>query len=317
MQRRRTAGLLVSVLAVALLAACGGEGGTVALGNGPVRVATSISVFADLVRQVGGERVTVVALIPAGASAETYQPTPRDLHRLTGVRAVFINGHQLEQALLSVLRNNVPSHAPLVQLSDGLPAIKMEAKPVGRGASRPGEGGDPGGETGGNPHFWLDVQYARWYVQRIRDTLTAVDPDGGTAYAANTDSYVQELDGLDAYIRARIDTIPPDQRKLVTFHDAFPYFARAYGLQLAGYVVRAPGREPSAQEIKALGDTLRRERVRTVFTEPQFNAALLERAAADAGVQISVLYSDALTKEITSYVELMRRNADNVAEGLK
>ncbi|MFN8556525.1 MAG: metal ABC transporter substrate-binding protein, partial [Dehalococcoidia bacterium] len=101
------------------------------------------------------------------------------------------------------------------------------------------------------------------------------------------------------------------------FHDAFPYFARAYGLDLVGYVVRAPGREPSAQEIKALSDTLREQKVRTVFKEPQLNAKLLDRAAKDAGVKVDVLYSDALTKDVTTYIEMMRRNTDNVVKGLK
>jgi zinc/manganese transport system substrate-binding protein/manganese/iron transport system substrate-binding protein len=125
------------------------------------------------------------------------------------------------------------------------------------------------------------------------------------------------LDETDAYIRSQIETIPKEQRKLVTFHDAFPYFARAYGLELTGYVVRAPGREPSAQEIKTLSDTLRRQQVRAVFKEPQLNARLLERAAKDAGVRVEVLYSDALTKEITSYVQMMRLNADTIARGLR
>ena len=298
-----------------LLVACGDDkkSGVMETGSGPVRVATSISVFADLVRQVGGERVTVVTMIPPGADAHTFQPGPKDVKKLGDVRAVFINGMHLEESLIDVLENNAPAQARMVALSDGLQPIEFAAEGVGPAS----DGGDHDEEEGGNPHFWLDVQNAKRYVQRIRDTLIDVDPEGRAAYSANADRYLKELDDTDAYIRFQIATVPPEQRKLVTFHDAFPYFARAYGLDLVGFVVRAPGREPSAREVKELGETIRRENVRTVFKEPQLNATLLDRAAKDAGVQVDVLYSDALTKEVASYVEMMRRNADTVARGLK
>lgn len=305
-------GWWATVLALAL-AACGGggRGGAVESGSGPVRVATTLSVFADFVRQVGGGRVTVVTLVPAGADPHTFQPAPRDVQRLATVRAVFVNGAGLEAALQGILEHNVPRDAKVVVLSEGLTPITYEPRPVG-----PADGAAQGPEEGVNPHFWLDVKNAQHYVRRIRDTLIAVDPEGQAQYTANADRYLAELDALDAEIRAKIATIPPERRKLVTFHDAFPYFARAYGLELVGYVLRAPGREPSAQEIKELSEVLRREQVKTVFKEPQLNAKVLERAAADAGVRVDVLYSDALTKDVPTYVEMMRRNADNLVRGL-
>lgn len=306
-------GWWVAVFALALVA-CGRGDDSSALesGGGPVRVATTLSVFADFVRQVGGERVTAVTLVPAGADPHTYQPAPRDVQRLTTVRAVFVNGAGLEEVLQGILEHNVPKDARVVVLSEGLTPITYEPRPAG-----PGDGGaGHGPEEGVNPHFWLNVQNAKRYVERIRDTLIAVDPEGRAAYTANAERYLAELDALDAEIRAKIATIPTERRKLVTFHDAFPYFARAYGLELVGYVLRAPGREPSAQEIKELSELLRREQVKTVFKEPQLNAKVLERAAADAGVRVDVLYSDALTKDVPTYVAMMRRNADNIVRGL-
>ncbi len=306
-------GWRAAVLAL-VLAACGrgGAGSAVESGGGPVRVATTLSVFADFVRQVGGERVTVVTLVPAGADPHTYQPAPRDVQRLTTVRAVFVNGAGLEAALEGILAHNVPKDARTVVLSEGLTPITYEPRPVG-----PEDGGaGHGPEEGVNPHFWLDVQNAKRYVERIRDTLIAVDPEGRDAYTANAERYLAELDALDAEIRAKIAAIPPERRNLVTFHDAFPYFARAYGLELVGYVLRSPGREPSAQEIKELSEVLRREQVKTVFKEPQLNAKVLERAAADAGVRVDVLYSDALTKDVPTYVAMMRHNADALVRGL-
>jgi len=309
--------LILIAFALALSAACGGsESRTSVSGSGPVHVATSISVFADMVRQVGGDRVTVLSLIPPGADAHTYQPAPKDVKRLGDARAVFVNGAHLEESLKGVIENNVPKQAKVVELSAGMQAINFENEPVGPEPAKKGQAAEDEGE-GGNPHFWLDVRFARRYVERIRDTLVEVDADGRATYIANSDRYLKQLDELDTYIRSAIETIPPDQRKLVTFHDAFPYFAKAYGLAIVGYVVRAPGRDPSAQDIKTLGDTLRRQKVRAVFKEPQLNARLLDRAAKDAGVKVDVLYSDALTGDIKTYVDMMRRNADTIVRGLK
>jgi manganese/iron transport system substrate-binding protein len=306
---------------VFLLAACSSndsKGGATELGSGPVRVATSITVFADMVRQVGGDRVTVISMIPPGADAHTFQPGPRDVQKLSDVRVIFINGFGLEESLMGVLENNKPAGAEIVELSAGLRPIAFEAEAVGPApVGNDLDEDDHEEHEGANPHFWLDVRNAKRYVERIRDALIDVDSDGRSTYIANADRYLGELDQTDAYIRQQIATIPEDQRKLVTFHDAFPYFAEAYGLQLVGFVVRAPGREPSAREIKQLGDTIREENVKTVFKEPQLNARLLDRAARDAGVRVDVLYSDALTKDITSYTQMMRTNADTIARGLQ
>jgi len=306
--------LLLALALAAAVAACGDDDakGAGTTGTGPVRVATSISVFADMIRQVGGDRVTLISLVPPGADAHTYQPGPKDVKQLGDVRAVFLNGAGLEQSLRGVIENNTAKTAKTVELSQGLTPISFEAEAVG-----PAGKDEEAEEEGDNPHFWLDVQNAKRYVERIRDTLVEVDPDGRATYAANTERYLKELDDTNAYINEQIATVPAAQRKLVTFHDAFPYFARAYGLDLVGFVVRAPGREPSAREVKELGDTLRREQVKTVYKEPQLNAKLLERAAKDAGVRVDVLYSDALTKEIPTYVQMMRRNADAIVRGLR
>ena len=315
--KRLTSHLFAVLLLPLALLACGEArgGSTMQLGNGPVQVATSISVFADMAREVGGERVSVFALIPPGADVHTFQPAPKTVKRLADVRAVFINGRGLEENLRGVLANNVPAQARLVELGAGLQAIGFEQEPVG--PAPPGAVAQHADEQGGNPHFWLDVQNAKRYVTVIRDTLSAADSEGRAVYSANADRYLTTLDALDAEIKQMVAALPPSQRKLVTFHDAFPYFVKAYGLEQVGYVIRAPGREPSAQEIAALADTLRRQQVKTVFKEPQLNARLLERAAKDAGVKVAVLYSDALTTDVPSYVEMMRRNARAVSEGLK
>ncbi|MBI2762091.1 MAG: zinc ABC transporter substrate-binding protein, partial [Chloroflexi bacterium] len=233
---RRSMKLLTAVLVAAAVAACGGAddtGGLTETGKGPVQVGTSLSVFADMIRQVGGDRVTVLSLIPPGADVHTFQPPPKAVQRIGDMRAMILNGAGLEANIDSVIRNNLPAQAKLVELSAGLTPIDFEQEPVGPGPAKPGEGGEVA--AGGNPHFWLDLRNAKLYVARIRDALIEVDGDGRAAYTANADRYTKELDTLDAEIKAKIGAIPAAQRKLVTFHDAFPYFARAYGLDLVGY----------------------------------------------------------------------------------
>lgn len=293
--------LVVAALA-ALAAACGGGGGGAPTsGDGQVRVVTSLAVFADLVRQVGGERVQVTALLPPGADPHTYQLPPNRVAAIVQADAVFINGLGLEASIEDVLANNAQGR--LLRLAEGLPALEV------------GEGGAEGRRLA-NPHLWLDVRNAMRYVERIRDELSRLDPEGADLYRGNAQRYLAELAGLDEEIAAMVASIPPQRRKLVVFHDAFPYFARRYGLTLVGFVIESPGREPSAREVADLVAAIGREGVPALFREPQFNARILELAAKDAGVAVGVLYSDAWGGDVNSYAEMMRFNAQQLVKYL-
>jgi manganese/iron transport system substrate-binding protein len=265
-----------------------------------VRVVPSLTLFADLVQHVGGDRVQVTALVPADADPHTYEPAPAKVKDVTKADLVVINGLGLEETLHDLIYNNVGSGVPIVEMADGLPVL----------AGNPSEG-----ETG-NPHMWLNVQYAMRYVEEIRDGLIAVDPEGADVYRANAAAYLTELDSLDKETAAAIDTIPPERRKLVTFHDAYPYLAQRYGLEVVGVVVEAEGREPSAQDLANLADQIRAQHVPAVFAEPEFNAQLVETVAQEAGVQVRTLLSDAYAGDVHSYVELIRFNVMQLTEGL-
>jgi len=279
--------------------ACGGSGNETAVGGG-VRVVTSLEIFADFIRHVGGDRVEVTALVPGHADPHTYEPAPAKVKDVTKADLVVINGLGLEETLHDLIYNNVGSGVPIVEMADGLPVL----------AGNPREG-----ETG-NPHLWLNVQYAMRYVERIRDGLIAVDPEGADVYRANAGAYLNELDALDKEVAADIQSIPPERRKLVTFHDAYPYFAERYGLEVVGVVVESPGREPSARELARLTDRIRSEKVTVVFKEPEFDAKMLETAAEDAGVKVRTLLSGAYVDGVHSYVELIRFNVMQLTEGL-
>ena len=279
--------------------ACGGSGNETAAGGG-VRVVTSLEIFADFIRHVGGDRVQVTALVPGHADPHTYEPAPAKVKDVTKADLVVINGLGLEETLHDLIYNNVGSGVPIVEMADGLPVL----------AGNPSEG-----ETG-NPHLWLNVQYAMRYVEKIRDGLIEVDPEGADAYRANAAAYLEELDALDKEVAAAIESIPPERRKLVTFHDAYPYFAERYGLEVVGVVVESPGREPSARELARLTDRIRSEKVTVVFKEPEFDAKMLETAAEDAGVKVRTLLSGAYVDGVHSYVELIRFNVMQLTEGL-
>ena len=146
--------------------------------------------------------------------------------------------------------------------------------------------------------------------------LIALDPDGRGVYETNAAAYIEELSALDAEVAAAVESLPPARRKLVTFHDAYPYFAARYGLAIAGVVVPSPGQDPSARRVAELTQTLLDEDIPAVYTEPQFNDDVLAAAADDAGVRVLDLLSDAYVAGVDSYVALMRYNVEQLKEGL-
>ena len=263
-----------------------------------MKVVTSIALFGDLIQHVGGDSVQVTALVPPGADPHTYEPAPPQAAKVAQAGLVVINGLNLEETLHDLIQNNAGGSVPVVEMAGGLPVIGAASG------------------TAGNPHLWLNVQNAMHYVESIRDGLIQVDPAGADVYRANAAAYLQELDALDKETAAAIATIPPERRRLVTLHDSFPYFAQRYGLEIVGVVEESPGQEPSAGDLAALIDKIRSQNVPTLFAEPEFDAAVLQAAAAEAGVKVKTLLSDAYADNVHSYVELIRFDAQQLVEGL-
>lgn len=294
-----------ALVALALLlgaagAACGDDGANggptvVAPTEGPtastgLKVVTSLEIFADMARNVGGDRVEVEALLPSGADPHTYELTPDRIAAITRADIVFVNGLGLEGNLRDVVDQN--ASGAVVVLSEGLETLD------------------------GNPHLWLDPRLGAVYVERIRDALIDLDPAGAAEYEANATAYLEQLGDLDREFEAAVGSIPAERRKLVTFHDAYPYLAARYGLEVVAVVVPSPGQEPSARDVAELVNAIRDTNVPVVFKEPQFNAAVLEQAASDAGVRVLDLLSDAFAYGVESYLDLMRFNLQQLQEGL-
>ena len=271
------------------------------------RVVASTSVFADLVQQVGGDRLAgVVSVVPAGVDVEDYDPKPEDLQAVAQANLLVMNGLALDRWVSKLVGSANPSVTTLV-LSDGLPVL-------GVGTSQ-----DEDIAANGNPHFWLDPQYAKVYVQKIHDQLVAIDPNGTPTYDANTGAYLAQLDELDSWIQQQVATIAPENRKLVTFHEAYPYFAARYGFQLIGVITPSPGQEPSAGELAQLIETVKAAHVKAVFSEAQFSPRLSQTLAQEAGVQqvVSDLYNDSLgDPPADSYLGMMRYNVQRIVQAL-
>ena len=307
--------VLLVILALTF-AACAGAGPSPSAGAATLSVVTTTTVFGDLVKQVGGERVDVHALVPKGGEVHTFDPAPSDAAKLSGARLLVLNGLGLDDWLLGFAAQAGADNAPVLALAEDLEEVEyIEGGEEHEGEAPP----EPGEEHRFNPHLWLNVAYSRLYVDRIRLKLIEIDPAGQATYDANADAYDARLVELDTWVRQQMDSIPADQRRVVSFHDAFPYFAAAYDLEIVGVVVEAPGQDPSAAEVAALVTAIEEASVSAILTESQFSDELARTIAADTGATVvGHLYTDTLgDPPIDTYEAAMRYDVDQITAALR
>ena len=295
--------ITIASLLAALLVTCSSPSSS----GGRVSVVATTTVLADLAAQVTGADANVDALAPAGASIEDFAPKPEDAKRIANARVILVNGLALDRWVEPLLRN-ASKGARIVTLSDDLPRLGV------------GESANPDINANGNPHYWFDVKYAKVYVERIRDALVTADPSHGDGYRSRATGYLGELDRLDAEIRTQVAQIPAARRKLVTSHDAFPYYANAYGLSVVGFTQPEEGKEPSPSELAALVALVKKEQVPAIFSEAQVSPRLAETLAREAGVKTIVtdLPTDSLGEPpADSYLGMMRTVTDKIVQALR
>lgn len=305
--------LILSIITSAAACADEGDEGDGGGADAEVRVVTSLPLFADFASSVGGDRVAVTALLPSGADPHTYEPSPRDVARLSQADVVFVNGLGLEPAVIRLVEANLSAGVPLVELAE-------EAIAAGAVVH---EGDDHGGDDGhehdeGDPHLWMSVDNALLYAAVIRDRLSEVDPAGVAEYAANYDAYASALQDVGAELLEKAGAVPEEHRKLITTHDAFGYFADYIGFEIEAFVAAGPGQDTSPDQIASIISAIEESGIPAVFTEPQISSEseTLEQAAADAGADVCKLYSDSLDDEVKGYLDLMRFNAAEIARCL-
>jgi manganese/iron transport system substrate-binding protein len=270
-----------------------------------LKIVTSIGPLADLIRNVGGERVEVTALVPPGVEPEDYDPTPADAATVSKARVFFANGLGLEAYLDNLVQSAGGPSLEVVTLSAGAPTIISFGQ---------------GSQVGGNPHLWLDPQNAIHYVGIVQQTLGRVDPANAATYDANAAAYTTRLTQLDAAIQQQVSTLPVERRVLVTTHDAYPYFAQRYGFTYLAVISASPDAEPSAQEYAQLVKTIKENRVPAIFGEAGFSERTISGLAADTGAAfVGSLFTDTLSEEppTNTYLGAMQYNADTIVNALR
>jgi zinc/manganese transport system substrate-binding protein len=297
--RRHLASLGLVLVALAMAAGCGSDSDSGS--DTDLTVVATTTEVADLVRQVGGERVDVSGLLSPGADPHGYEPRPSDAASILDAAVVFRSGGEVDE-WLDELVDNAGGDAEIVDLIDSVRTIEAD------------------GET--DPHWWQDPRNALLAVAAIREALSEADPDGRGAYERNAAAYSRELRRLDEQIAACIGKVPAAKRKLVTTHDSLGYFARRYGIEVVGSVIPSLSTQaqPSAGDIAELVDQVRDEGVEAVFPEAETSERLERALAREAGAEVGdPLWADTLGGEgsrAETYVDAMAANTAALVEGM-
>jgi ABC-type Zn uptake system ZnuABC Zn-binding protein ZnuA len=308
--RRATACVSVLALAALMLAACGSAGSSAA-DDGRLRVATTVAPITSIVAAVGGDLVDIEGIVPEGADSHTFEPPPSAAAVLARADVLFVNGLQLEEPATDLAEANMADDAALVQLGDetiGPDQYEFDF-------SFPEDAGKP------NPHLWTNPPMADRYAEVVRDTLVELDPGNATAYEANQAAFSARVDQLDTAVREATATLDPSRRKLLTYHDAYAYFADEYGWEVIGAIQPSDFSEPSPREVADLIAQVRDAGVPAIFGSEVFPSPVLERIGDEAGVRyVDVLRDDDLPgepgDEEHSWLGLMRFDLITMVEAL-
>lgn len=265
-----------------------------------LEVVTTFTVLADMVQNVGGERVALTTLVGPNSDAHVYEPTPADARTLAEADLVVVNGLGFE-GWIDRLVEVSGYKGPVVVASEGIVAMTVE-------------------ESQPDPHAWQDLANGRIKVANIARALAAADPAQADVYRRRAEAYDRKLAALDRDIRGRLDSFPEDRRKVITSHDAFQYFGRAYGIDFLAPVGLSTESEPSAGEVATLVRQMRDEGIHALFVENITDPRLVEQLAREAGAVIGgKLYSDSLsgpTGPAPTYLDMFRHNVGEIASAV-
>jgi len=297
------------ILVVAVLTACGSASGSDA-GDGRLQVVTTTGQIADVVRNVGGEHVTVNALMGPGVDPHLFVASEGDVDRLQQADVIFYNGLFLEAQMADVLQQ-IGERKPSIAVAEAI--APQNLLPWAQHTDEY------------DPHVWFDVSLWMKTVEAVRDTLIAADRPNADLYTANAATYLAELAALDAYVKTQVARVPPDQRVLVTAHDAFHYFGRAYGFDVRGLQGISTAAEAGTADVRELAGFIAEHKIRAIFIEtsvPVRAVEALQAAVADRGFAVEIggkLYSDALGSpdgNAATYVGMVRANIDTIVGAL-
>jgi zinc/manganese transport system substrate-binding protein len=270
------------------------------------KIVATFSILGDLVAQVAGDRIDLAVLVGADTDAHTYQPKPTDARTLAAAQAMVSNGLGFE-GWIDRLAEAAPFKGRPIVATTGVPTL--EAPSLGHRHV-----------PGPDPHCWQDVSHVRRYIANIAAGLVEADPANAAHYHERARSYDQRLAELDLWIKAEIAKVPAGQRKAITGHDSFRYFAEAYGVQFRAPRGYNTDSEPSARDVAALIRLMREQKIKALFVENMTNPGLIEQIARESGAVVGPrLYSDALSAPggpAPTYEAMMRHNVTALVAGM-
>lgn len=300
---------LIPVLIVG--AACGG-GAPEATGEHAIKVVATTNIVADLVRTIGGPRVEVEALMGPGIDPHLYKASAGDVRRMSSAQAIFYSGIHLEGKMSEVLEKMGERGMRTVAVAECVPEEDLISSTGFSGLH--------------DPHVWFDVGLWSQTVGCVAETLAALDPDHTEEYRQRAADYAEELRALDAWVGERVQVLAPDQRILVTAHDAFGYFGRAYGFEVRGLLGVSTASEAGTSDVQVLADFIVEHEIPAIFVEtsvpPRYVQALQEAVRA-RGFAVEIggsLYSDSLGDygtPVGSYAGTVRANVDTIVTALE
>ena len=276
-----------------------------------LRVVTTVAPITSIVENVAGDRAQVTGIVPEGANSHTFRPAPSIARTMARADLIVVNGLHLEIPTLKLARANKRPDTPILLLADRTVAEQDYVFDF----SFPRDQGQP------NPHLWPDPVHVMNYARLVRDALTGADPVGRAVYETNTERYLKQLEALHKATAAAVATVPPRNRRLLTYHDSWPYFAKRYGFTVIGAVQPSSFAEPSPREVARFIDQLRRERLPAVFGSAVFASPVLRQIAREAETKfIASLRDDDLPGDAGdpnhSYTGMMLANIRTIVTAL-
>lgn len=295
--------LFVCLAVSAVIAISCGKDDSKPSGDGKLKAVSTITIINDIVKNIGGDKVDAVSICGVGVDPHTYHPKPSDPRLAAEAGLIFINGLGLEHWMEEMIAG-AGGDKKVVRVTDGISPLTDE-----KGF------GDP------DPHAWFDVKNAGIYAANIAKALAEADPANKAFYESNLASYLKKLDELDAWVKEQISSIPEQQRVLITSHDAFRYFGKAYGMEVKGLQGISTESKVRTEDFRFLIDMIKSRGIRSVFAETSVNPKLLEQIAAETGAGIGgLLFSDSVGNEGSpegTYEGAVRHNVNTIVRALK
>jgi len=299
---------LFLILASSMLTACAPAGQPSSEpATSKLKAMATTTIVGDVVKAIGGDTIDLTVLLPVGADPHDFEPTPQDVVKIAAAQVIFMNGAGLEEFIEPLLKN-AGDQAKLVSVSEGIQLLDAVH-------------GEEEEHVGGDPHVWFDPNNVSVWTENIEQTLSTMDPGNAAIYTSRASQYRTRLEELDGWIKEQIDLVSQANRKLVTDHAVFAYFARRYGLEQVGAVI--PGystaAQPSARELAQLQDAIRALGVKAVFVGKTANPNLSKRVAEDMHIKLVFLYTGSLSEPggpADTYLVLMRYNVTAIVEAL-